>query len=77
MEDVGLDALDCLLVKEVAKKLRLSERQVWRMIHSGEIDSIKVGHSVRVPRPALAAYIAGRPSAATPTDPDESLKAAS
>ena len=64
MENVGLDALDCLTVKEVAKLLRVSERQVWRMIHAEEVDSIKVGRSVRVTRPALAAYIAGRPSAA-------------
>lgn len=67
MENVGLDALDCLTVKEVAKLLRVSERQVWRMIHSEEIGSIKVGRSVRVTRPALAAYISERPSAAAAT----------
>jgi excisionase family DNA binding protein len=58
VEDVGPDALDLLRTRDVAGLLKISERQAWRLIHGGSIESLKVGHSVRVTRPALAAYIA-------------------
>lgn len=57
MEDVGLEALDLLRARDVAALLKVSERQAWRLIHSGAIDSLKSGQSVRVERSALAAYI--------------------
>lgn len=37
-----------LKVEEVAKRLRLSERTVWKYIRSGALPSFKVGNSVRV-----------------------------
>jgi len=36
-------------VREVAEALAVSERQVWRMIESGEIRSFKAGRCRRVP----------------------------
>jgi excisionase family DNA binding protein len=56
--EVGGDALDLLRIRDVAKMLKISERQTWRLIHSDEIDWIRVGaQGVRVERPALAAYL--------------------
>lgn len=55
------DEAAVLTVPEVARKLRLSERQVWSMVKSGELRSYKLGASRgsprRIPVEEIPAYI--------------------
>jgi excisionase family DNA binding protein len=44
-------------IPHAAQVLDLGERTVWALVHSGEIESIKIGASRRIPRAALVAYI--------------------
>jgi excisionase family DNA binding protein len=59
MTPVGDDALGMLKVPEAAALMSLGERTVWRMVHDGDIESVKRGRSRRIPRQAVADYIAG------------------
>ena len=48
-----------LTVADVAERLRVSTRQVWRLIHDDELETIRIGaRGVRVPAASLAAYVA-------------------
>ena len=58
MTPVGDDALGMYTVPEAAALMSLGKRTVWRMIHDGEIESVKRGRSRRIPRQAVADYIA-------------------
>lgn len=58
MTEVGDDALGMYTVPEAAAVMSLGVRTVWRMIHDGEIESVKRGRSRRIPRQAVADYIA-------------------
>lgn len=53
---VGEDDTDLLRVPQVAKMLHVSEVTVWRLVGSGELESIKVGRSRRIAPEAVAAY---------------------
>ena len=45
----GQPALEPLLcIEEVAQLLRISERGVYRLMHRGELSSLKVGHRTLV-----------------------------
>jgi excisionase family DNA binding protein len=44
-----------LTIAEVAERLRVSPRTVRRQIASGALCAVKIGRSVRVPRPAVEA----------------------
>lgn len=44
-------------VPHAAKVLDLGVRTVWGLVHSGEIESIKIGSARRIPRAALVAYV--------------------
>lgn len=46
-----------LTVAEVAALLRVSKMTVYRMVHAGEIRSVKVRRSFRLPEPAVQAYL--------------------
>jgi excisionase family DNA binding protein len=56
----GDDQLDGLLltVEEAAKRLRLSRTLVYRLISSGQLESVKVGRLRRVPAECLPEYVA-------------------
>jgi excisionase family DNA binding protein len=56
MSDVGPEALDLLTVKEVAARLRVSAKTVWRLVAAKEIESVKIGTSRRVAPEAVIAY---------------------
>ena len=56
MIDVGDEALDLLTVPEVAARLRLSKSTVWRLVYSGELESVKRGRSRRITPEAVGAY---------------------
>ena len=44
-------------VKEVAAMTRTSKMTVYRMCHSGELHSVRVRHSIRIPVAAVEAYL--------------------
>jgi excisionase family DNA binding protein len=58
-EDIGDSQPDGLLltVEEAAKRLRLGRTLVYRLISSGELESVTVGRLRRVPAECLAEYV--------------------
>lgn len=44
-------------VPHAAKVLDLGVRTVWQLVKDGEIESIKIGTSRRIPRAALEAFV--------------------
>src|SRR3954452_23936550 len=68
-----------LTVAEVALIMRVSKMTVYRLVHSGELEAIRVGRSFRVPEAAVNQYLraafvgtGGTGPRAAPTDPDPS-----
>ncbi len=55
----GAPPLPALLkVPDVAQQFQVSERQIWRLISRGELESVLVGASRRIPRDACESYLA-------------------
>ena len=48
-----------LTVAEVASIMRVSKMTVYRLVHSGELEAIRVGRSFRVPEQAVNRYLKG------------------
>lgn len=48
---------DLLTVAEVAADLRVSRMSIYRLVSGRQIESVRVGSSIRIPRPALTAYL--------------------
>lgn len=46
-----------LTVEEAAQQLRIGRTQMFALIASGEVNSVKIGRSRRIPRVALDAYV--------------------
>jgi excisionase family DNA binding protein len=46
-----------LTVSEVATIMRVSKMTVYRLVHSGELEAIRVGRSFRVPEAAVNTYL--------------------
>lgn len=46
-----------LTVAEVAAVMRVSKMTVYRLVHSGELDAVRVGRSFRVPEHAVNEYL--------------------
>lgn len=51
------DGTTFLTVAEVAEQIRVSKMTVYRLVHSGEIEAIRVGRSFRVSEEAVRAYL--------------------
>ena len=49
-----------LTVAEVAAALRVSTMTVYRLIKAGELSSVRVGRSYRIPEGELDRYLANR-----------------
>jgi excisionase family DNA binding protein len=49
-----------MTVAEIAAIMRVSGMTVYRLIHSGQLEAIKVGGLYRVREAALGAYLAGQ-----------------
>lgn len=49
--------LKFLTVAEVADQMRVSKMTVYRLVHSGELEAIRVGRSFRVSEQALSDYL--------------------
>jgi excisionase family DNA binding protein len=46
-----------LTVAEVATVMRVSKMTVYRLVHSGELEAVRVGRSFRVPEHAVNEYL--------------------
>ncbi len=55
--DVGLSEVRFLTVAEVAQRIRVSKMTVYRLVHSGELEAVRVGRSFRVPQHAVDNYL--------------------
>lgn len=55
--ETPLSDVKLLTVGEVARIMRVSKMTVYRLIHSGELDAIRVGRSFRVPEQAVSRYL--------------------
>jgi len=64
MTSGALSDVKFLTVFEVATQMRVSKMSVYRLVHGGELDAIRVGRSFRIPEQALASYLQG--AAVTP-----------
>jgi len=54
-----------LTIYEIATMMRISKMSAYRLIHSGELEAIRVGRSYRIPEQAVISYM--RDAAFTPT----------
>jgi excisionase family DNA binding protein len=55
----SLSEVRFLTVQEVAALMRVSKMTVYRLVHSGELASVRVGRSFRVPERAVHEYLRG------------------
>ncbi len=55
----SLSEMKFLTVAEVAAVMRVSKMTVYRLVHSGELPSVRVGRSFRVPERAVNEYLRG------------------
>ena len=46
-----------LTIAEVASRMRVSKMTVYRLVHSGELASVQVGRSFRIPERAVHDYL--------------------
>ncbi len=46
-----------LTVAEVADRMRVSKMTVYRLVHNGTLEAIRVGRSFRVTEEAMEAYL--------------------
>ena len=53
----SLSEIKFLTVAEVATLMRVSKMTVYRLVHSGELASVRVGRSFRVPERAVHDYL--------------------
>jgi excisionase family DNA binding protein len=54
-----------LTIYELAVIMRISKMSAYRLVHSGELEAIRVGRSYRIPEQAVITYMRG--AAYTPT----------
>ena len=59
MTSNNLSEIRFLTVAEVAALMRVSRMTVYRLVHSGELASVRVGRSFRVPERAVHVYLSG------------------
>jgi excisionase family DNA binding protein len=54
-----LSEIRLLTVAEVAALMRVSKMTVYRLLHAGDLPSVRVGRSFRVPERAVHVYLRG------------------
>ena len=59
MHTNDLSTRDFLTVPQVAERLQLSRVRVYGMARNGSLPSVRIGNSVRIPRPALERWVNG------------------
>ena len=57
MAEITLNCKDLLTVKEVKEILNIGSTLTYRLITKGEIKSIKVGKSIKIPKIYLEEYL--------------------
>jgi len=55
--ETPLSEVRFLTVTEVARIMRVSKMTVYRLIHTGELEAIRVGRSFRVQEQAVSKYL--------------------
>ena len=55
----SLSEIKFLTVAEVAAVMRVSRMTVYRLVHAGDLASVRVGRSFRVPEHAVHEYLRG------------------
>ena len=55
----NLSEMRFLTVAEVAAVMRVSRMTVYRLVHAGDLASVKIGRSFRVPESAVHDYLRG------------------
>ena len=60
------ELLHVLTVEEAARLLRVGRSAAYEAVRAGEIPTIRIGRSIRVPRVALEALLAGEPGQGQP-----------
>ena len=53
----SVSAIRFLTVAEVAATMRVSKMTVYRLVHNGTLEAVRVGRSFRVPEKAVQAYL--------------------
>jgi excisionase family DNA binding protein len=48
-----------LTIYEIAIMMRISKMSAYRLIHSGELEAIRVGRSYRIPEQSVISYMRG------------------
>ncbi|MER7677278.1 helix-turn-helix domain-containing protein [Streptomyces sp. NPDC096934] len=80
MDTAPADAFDntlvLLTVEEAARRLRIGRTVCYRLISSGELESITVGHLRRVPVDAVPEFVTRRRKTQRPTAPVTAVAAA-
>ena len=56
-DKVDLPQVQFLTVAEVAARMQVSKMTVYRLVHAGELEAVRVGRSFRVPESAVADYL--------------------
>ncbi len=51
------DGVTLMTVAEVAQIMRVSKMSVYRLIHSGQLEAVRFGHTFRVPKEAVDAFL--------------------
>ena len=55
-----LEAIQMATVEEAATALRVSKMTIYRLVWSGDLKHRRVGRSIRIPHPAITAYLDGQ-----------------
>jgi excisionase family DNA binding protein len=53
----SVSAIRFLTVAEVAATMRVSKMTVYRLVHNGTLEAVRVGRSFRVPEKAVQDYL--------------------
>jgi excisionase family DNA binding protein len=56
-------------VAEIAEKLKVSSRLVYKLVETGELLSYRIGTAIRIKQEDLDTYLNGRRNTTPPTDP--------
>ncbi|MDQ3628659.1 MAG: helix-turn-helix domain-containing protein [Actinomycetota bacterium] len=56
-EGDAVSSIKFLTVAEVATTMRVSKMTVYRLVHNGTLEAVRVGRSFRVPEEAVQAYL--------------------
>ena len=51
------DDMKYLMVSEVAKRVRVSKMTIYRLVHTGELDAIRIGRSIRILNSSVESYL--------------------